>query len=302
MGGLVEGEWIADRGGGSPVCCGHGDFFRAALGRFLFGFDPGQPAVEVGPRLDRHPTLHLVVAPAADLGTDDVISARLGRLEPHRYLHARDGILLHAEVRQKEAVENVHALELNKEIFVNRHMEVVDDEQVVFGAERFVAARVTEPPFELTGHDLHRGGHPGPAHLHVGPGVHLVDGEEEHRRRGDDRPHHLEGMAPVDVGGRLRGSCGVILPHEPKQDQFGRKEDDAGEHKNEIEEAVDRLAVNRDVLREPVVVVRRDHEGGSTEDRDKEEQQAPGNPAPAAALGQAVGPGIARGLSRRRPA
>ena len=277
------------------------DFFRTALGRFLLSFDPGQPAVEVGTRLDCHPPLHLIVAPAADLGTDDVISARLGRLEPHRYLHARDGILLHAEVRQEEAVKNVHALELDEEVLVQRHMEVVNDEQIVFGAERLVAARVTEPPFELTGHDLHRGGHPGPAHLHVGPGVHLVDGEKEHRRRWDDRPHHLEGVAPVDVGGRLRGSGGVILPHEPEQDQFGRQEDDAGEHENEIEKSVDRLAVYRYVFREPVVVIRRDDEGGSAENRNEEEQQAPGNPAPAAALGQAVGPSIARDLSRRRP-
>ena len=51
-------------------------------------------------------------------------------------------------------MEHVHALELNKEVLVNRHMEVVDDEQIVLGAERLVAARVTEPPLELTGHDL----------------------------------------------------------------------------------------------------------------------------------------------------
>jgi len=87
---------------------------------------------------------------------DDVELASLAGLEPDRDLHARHGVLLDADVGEKERVEHVHALELDEEILVHRYVEVVDDEQIVTRAERLVASGITDPPFELPGDDLDR--------------------------------------------------------------------------------------------------------------------------------------------------
>src|SRR5262245_11619895 len=88
------------------------DFLGAlrSVGRVQGGALGGEPRVELVPGQDVDLAGHLVVAPPAQLGADEVVGAGLGGLEPDRDVHARHRVLLQAEVRHEEAVQDVATL------------------------------------------------------------------------------------------------------------------------------------------------------------------------------------------------
>ena len=54
-------------------------------------------------------------------------------LEPDELLHAGHHVLLDAQVGQEEAVQHVLALDRQHDLFVHRHVQVVDEVHVVVG-------------------------------------------------------------------------------------------------------------------------------------------------------------------------
>ena len=87
-------------------------------------------------------------------------------------------------------------------------------------------------------------------HLGVGPGVHLVDRDEQQRHRRQDRPDDFQRVAAVRELHRLAVRAGVVLPHELEQRHFGGDEHDARQPEDEHEQLVDHAAVLGDVLAE----------------------------------------------------
>ena len=154
-------------------------------------------------------------------------------------------------------------------------MQVVGEMEIVRGAKLAVSAGIPQPPFELPCHHLDSRGHVGPPHLHFGPGVHLIDREEQQRGRRNDRPHHFERVAAMDVSGRPVVLRGIVLPEEPEEQDLGDHEHDPGQRQDEVEERVDLRSVGRDVLGQPVIERRRDRERRHAEHWHGEEQQSP---------------------------
>ena len=94
-------------------------------------------------------------------------------------------------------------------------MNIVDREQFARLAElAAVQARIAHPPFELPGanfeHDHVRIVFVRHAHFRFGPGVHLVDGDEQQRRGGQNRPDDFQRVAAVRELDRL-GDCRSAL-------------------------------------------------------------------------------------------
>ena len=136
------------------------------------------------------------------------------RDEPDRDHLAGQGVLLDAEVRQVEAVNDVAGGELDHDLMVLVNVQLVHDMNVVglrefaegiisalriaFVFEPFLVAfhaRITHSPFELAGADgdLQRGGFAfgvllAQCVLDVGPGIDLGDGDVDENRRRDQRP------------------------------------------------------------------------------------------------------------------
>ena len=79
------------------------------------------------------------------------------------------------------------------------------------------APGIADVPLELPAGDFGRDRDVGPPHLGVGPGVHLVDRDEQQRHRRQDRPHDFQRVAAVRELDRLADSCGVVLPDEVEQ-------------------------------------------------------------------------------------
>ena len=66
--------------------------------------------------VDRDLAAHLVVAPAAKLGADQLeLAGRVG-VEPDRDRHARHGVLLDPQLRQEERVEHVGRLQIDQRL------------------------------------------------------------------------------------------------------------------------------------------------------------------------------------------
>ena len=112
------------------------------------------------------------------------------------------------------------------------------------------APGIADVPIELPARDFGRDGNVGLPHLGVGPGVHLVDRDEQQRHGRQDRPHDFERVAAVRELDRLRVRAAVVLPHEVKQRDFGGDEDDARQPQDEHEQLVDHAAVLGNILRE----------------------------------------------------
>ncbi len=99
----------------TPVLLRH--LFVEPLLEFRFGLVDGDLAP------------HLVMPPAAKLGADQLkLSGRVG-VKPDRNRHARHRILLDAQNRQIERVENVRRFQINQCLFVLDEVQVVDGEQ-----------------------------------------------------------------------------------------------------------------------------------------------------------------------------
>src|SRR5258705_5436247 len=104
------------------------------------------PLGELLGRIDQHVRSHAVVAEAAELGAGELEVAGLGGLEPDGDQLAPDGVLLHAEHPDVEAVDHVLAGDVDDHRPVDGDVQVVDRGQVVLArgvlgveAERVVA-------------------------------------------------------------------------------------------------------------------------------------------------------------------
>src|SRR5256885_2050506 len=84
-----------------------------------------QRLVEVGRRHHVHLPPHAVVAEAAVLGAGNVEVSRLRGHEPDLDGHPRHGVLLHAEVGQEEAVDDVHRPHLHAHRPAHGQVELV---------------------------------------------------------------------------------------------------------------------------------------------------------------------------------
>src|SRR5467141_3495713 len=82
---------------------GGGRCFRWRRGVFRF------PLGEILGCVDQHVSAHAVVAQSAELRAAELEMARLGGLEPDGDLLARDGVLLHPQDGDVEAVDHVLA-------------------------------------------------------------------------------------------------------------------------------------------------------------------------------------------------
>src|SRR5947199_2398944 len=102
-------------------------------------------------RVDVEPAAHARVAEAAQLGTRHLVLARLRRLEPDRYLVTRHGVLLVAQARYEEAVDDVLRLKNDAHGLVDGDVHVVVLGEVVVGAELAVGPRISDLPVELLG-------------------------------------------------------------------------------------------------------------------------------------------------------
>src|SRR5437870_13496085 len=100
-------------------------------------------------RVDVEPAAHARVAEAAELGARHLVLAGLRRLEPDRDLVARHGVLLVAQARDEEAVDDVLRLQHDAHGLVDRDANVVVLREVVVGAELPVGPRVGDLPAEL---------------------------------------------------------------------------------------------------------------------------------------------------------
>src|SRR5712691_7745923 len=88
------------------------------------------------------PASHAGVAEATQLGARDLVLARLVGLEPRINFSTRHGVLLEAQVRQEEAVDDIPRLENHPDRLTDRHMDVVIDLLIVLGVELAVRAGV----------------------------------------------------------------------------------------------------------------------------------------------------------------
>src|SRR5258707_9573237 len=162
---------------------------------------------EITGRHHRQLAAHPVVAEAAVLGAGDLVDARLLGDEPGLDRHSGHRVLLHAEVRQEEAVDDVQGAQAHPHRAALRQEELVLQDDVVLGgriraveadevqgrgidqlvvglAEDAIRARVTHVPGELLGGHLdhERVGRSRPGHR--GPQVQGLEEEEEHDGRG----------------------------------------------------------------------------------------------------------------------
>ena len=113
------------------------------------------PLFELGFGLvNRHLAAHLVMAPAAKLGADQLKFAGRVGVEPDRNRQARNGVLLDSQVRQIERMDHVRRFQINERLFVLDEMQVIDGEQVVAGIQLAVGAGIADHPLELPGGDL----------------------------------------------------------------------------------------------------------------------------------------------------
>ena len=132
-------------------------------------------------------------------------------------------------------MEHVGRLQVDQRLLVLDEVQVVDGEQVVAGVELAVGAGIAHHPLELPAGDLGQRAAPSGRRLRnlmLGPGPHLVEGDEDQDRGRDDRPDHLEPLAAVEVLGLAdRLALGVELVGEavlgPDQDDLRADEDDA---------------------------------------------------------------------------
>ncbi len=101
--------------------------------------------------VDRDLAAHLVMAPAAQLGADQLeLTGRVG-VEPDRDRHARNGILLDPQMRQEERVEHVRRLQIDQRLLVLDEMQVVDREEVVAACSACRPARGSASPTGTAG-------------------------------------------------------------------------------------------------------------------------------------------------------
>src|SRR5687768_8258692 len=121
---------------GSSERCGKRDPGGAAPRRaMLVDGRVREPGGVLLGRLDEDAGGHDAVADAADLGALDVVLAGDRGLEPAEDAPARDGVLLQAEHRHREAVEHVPRLELEVVELVDLDVELVRGLDVVLGVE-----------------------------------------------------------------------------------------------------------------------------------------------------------------------
>ena len=172
-------------------------------------------------------------------------------------------------------MQHVHALQVDQDVFVDRDVQIIDGVDVVARAELAVLARVAQPPLELPPGYFHRGRHVRLANLHVGPGVHLIDGDEQQRGRRQNRPDDFQVVAAVHVFHGIGVLGTVIAPQEPKQQHLGGDEHQPGEDQDERPQVVDLVTVLRDVLRQPIAGAWRPPKEADAEDRHHQKQQAP---------------------------
>src|ERR1051326_1004448 len=69
----------------------------------------------------------------AEFGARDFILAGLGWRKPHLDAHAGNGVLLHSEVRQEEAVNDVFGAQANSYRLADRNVHDSDAHDVVLG-------------------------------------------------------------------------------------------------------------------------------------------------------------------------
>ena len=199
-------------------------------------------------RLNGQHAPHGGVAKPAELGAGDLERAGAGRLEPHVDRHSRNRVLLEAELREEEAVDDVLGAEVDPHRNPHRHVHVVGRDDVVGSVERSVRPSVPDLPVELGGGDHHLLVGLGNLPLDPIPSRAARDRQEDQDDSRHDRPDHLDPRVSVRVG----GAHALTLPvaeGEEKQQRLGRDEGDSGDDQDEIEEAIDVRAVGRNTFR-----------------------------------------------------
>src|SRR5579883_1370413 len=213
------------------------------------------PLVELLGSLDDERPPHRVVPEPAELGAHDLVAARHGRLGVEVGRHAGEGVLLHAHVRQAEAVDHVARAELEDHGLAGRDVDLARHGRVVGGVELAVGSRVAEGPEELLGEDAD------PERL-VGSGRLLEElvkrvgivPREVHVDPHEDDEHEAERQAEGARRVALRVARAASLarpePHDgDREDGDDDHERGCGELAGQPEELVDPVAVQRGILR-----------------------------------------------------
>ncbi len=194
----------------------------------------GQPARIIGGLHDIDFADHMRVLCATVLGAFDLVSAGVGRFEPHRFVSAGQDIVLDPECRNKEAVDHVLRGQHQPDGLVDRHMQRID---------LALAARVLDLPhplladdkdFEITGRRL------------VKPDIDHRTPDEEHQKRdqGRNRPADFKDPALLRRVGARGAAAAPIAQAEHQHQPADQQQDQTGDDKLGNIERVDHLAVD----------------------------------------------------------
>src|ERR671915_371389 len=110
-----------------------------------------RPLAIIFGRMHVQPTLHSRMTEAAKLCAGKLVSSRFGGFEPGENRSPRDGILLEAQVRNEQAMNNISRPYVYANDLVRRHMNIVVELNVIFTAQFAVRPRIGNLPIKLLG-------------------------------------------------------------------------------------------------------------------------------------------------------
>ncbi len=178
-----------------------------------------------------------------DLGALDVVHASLGGLEPSCDSPSRNRVLFQPKRGNGEAVQDVSRLELEVVGAPVLNVKLVGGENVVWGVQSIVRARMLENPRPLLPDHAHRASGLWQLHLHVVP--HLYSRHDDHEvedqdeQVGNGHPALQMLLVARDVA-RLGARLGPEVEDQEKQHPFGPEKPEADDHADQEHESVDR--------------------------------------------------------------
>ena len=244
----------------------------------------GEPLIELLLRLHDHGGPHRRVTGAAELRADEAERALLVGgddelvVDPLLLRIARGHrIALDPPLRHPERVQDVEGAHRHLELAADRHVQLVGGDRSRGVASPDHLLRVLEGPLELLADHVER--HPvGSLGLDVVEHDPAVAGAEEDDDRRDHGPGDLEARVAVDrlaVG--LVARLGAELPERVGEHHHDDREDEAREHDHHVEERVDRAALSRSGVAEPVELQQHDRAQGADHEH-RRDQSHVGHP------------------------